>query len=111
MTRRRFHPRTYRAILDRQDRKCAGCGADIIQFGVVHFDHIVPVALGGEDEPDNLQALCIPCHKAKTTKPIDGDMARIAKAARIREKLSGRRLSKRKREAAKIMGFETENRK
>lgn len=29
-------------------------------------DHITPAALGGTNDPDNLQALCANCHRAKT---------------------------------------------
>ena len=29
-------------------------------------DHIVPKALGGSDDMDNLQTLCRACHKQKT---------------------------------------------
>ncbi len=32
------------------------------------IDHIVEVAEGGSDELDNLQALCICCHRVKTTR-------------------------------------------
>lgn len=31
-------------------------------------DHRVPKAAGGTDEPDNLQAACSRCHKAKTAQ-------------------------------------------
>jgi len=31
-------------------------------------DHITPKAKGGTDDPDNLQAICIPCHAAKTAR-------------------------------------------
>lgn len=30
-------------------------------------DHVQPLAEGGQDVPGNLQRLCQPCHKAKTT--------------------------------------------
>ncbi len=33
-----------------------------------HIDHVISVAEGGELEPENLQTLCVPCHKAKTAK-------------------------------------------
>lgn len=31
-------------------------------------DHITPLAQGGTDEWENLQALCVDCHKRKTAK-------------------------------------------
>ena len=33
-----------------------------------HVDHVVPKAQGGTDEPENLQALCVRCHQAKTAR-------------------------------------------
>lgn len=35
-----------------------------------HMDHIVEHAEGGNLEPENLQTLCVPCHKAKTKKYV-----------------------------------------
>jgi 5-methylcytosine-specific restriction protein A len=32
----------------------------------LEVDHIVNRARGGLDDEENLQALCIPCHKQKT---------------------------------------------
>ena len=32
----------------------------------MHIDHITPLAAGGDNEPDNLQALCKKCHFVKT---------------------------------------------
>jgi 5-methylcytosine-specific restriction protein A len=29
-------------------------------------DHVVPLAIGGPDTDDNLQALCIDCHRRKS---------------------------------------------
>lgn len=43
--------------------KCAICGAD-----ATRVDHIIPVANGGSDHPDNIQYLCKACDKEKTRK-------------------------------------------
>jgi len=32
----------------------------------MHIDHIIPLAAGGDNEPDNLQALCKKCHFVRT---------------------------------------------
>ena len=32
----------------------------------MHIDHILPLAAGSDNEPDNLQALCKKCHFVKT---------------------------------------------
>jgi 5-methylcytosine-specific restriction protein A len=34
----------------------------------LELDHIVNVAQGGTDDEKNLQSLCVPCHKKKTSK-------------------------------------------
>ena len=31
-------------------------------------DHIIPLDEGGRDSPDNIQRLCVPCHKEKTAE-------------------------------------------
>ena len=32
------------------------------------LDHVMPLCKGGSDTPDNRQALCASCHKAKTAE-------------------------------------------
>ena len=39
------------------------------------FDHAVPIANGGQDNADNIQALTVECHKAKTAE-VSADTAR-----------------------------------
>lgn len=50
----------------RQDHPlCEKCGVSLSQ----EVDHIVPLSKGGAKyDHDNLQALCKPCHTAKTLK-------------------------------------------
>ena len=52
------------AILERDGWKCRGCGAR----GRLEIDHIKSVRLARDRafDPDNLQALCGPCHTRKT---------------------------------------------
>lgn len=67
--RRRFHPRVLAQIIARQDGKCAACGSPLgTDPRQIEFDHIVGLAEGGEDSPDNLQALTKRCHRIKTTR-------------------------------------------
>ena len=33
----------------------------------IHIDHIVPLVVGGDNELDNMEALCRPCHSTHTT--------------------------------------------
>ncbi len=50
-------------VLFRQRYRCAMCGR-INRF--LEFDHIIPVALGGSSDVNNVQALCPECHRNKT---------------------------------------------
>lgn len=70
---------------------CADCDAQIdIGLSYWEADHRVPVALGGSNEPDNIEPRCQHCHKLKTTKK---DIPTIAKVTRTREKHQGIRRS------------------
>ena len=66
--RRRFPPKVYREILVKQGWKCACCGVPLGEVWKYHFDHILPLHLGGKDEPENLQALKRGHHAKKTHK-------------------------------------------
>ncbi len=83
---------------------CANCGVRLMdgrtreKLAAFQIDHILPIALAGTNEDDNLQALCIPCHKIKSAQ----DIKRIRKAARIRQRIDGQR---RKRKAILNGGF------
>lgn len=44
----------------RDEHRCVLCGK--MAFTV---DHIIPLALGGLNTPQNMQALCRPCHTEK----------------------------------------------
>ena len=51
-------------IFKRDGKRCRHCGADgdDVRF---HIDHVIPIARGGTNEPDNLQVLCQPCNQRK----------------------------------------------
>lgn len=51
------------SILLRDKYTCQACRIVTLDLEV---DHIVNIARGGKDDDENLQALCVPCHKAKT---------------------------------------------
>lgn len=51
------------SILLRDKYTCQSCGTVTLDLEI---DHIVNIAQGGSDDDVNLQALCVPCHKAKT---------------------------------------------
>ncbi|WP_434744386.1 HNH endonuclease [Streptomyces sp. A-14] len=45
----------------RDQGRCRVCGST----SELQFDHIIPVAMGGSSEPENLQLLCGPCNRRK----------------------------------------------
>jgi 5-methylcytosine-specific restriction enzyme A len=58
-------------VLHRDRGICAHCGADVSDRlpGQPHrweADHVIPVEDGGLSALENLQTLCIPCHREKT---------------------------------------------
>lgn len=57
-------------LFQRQRGRCAYCRGCIKKK--FHVDHIIPLALGGSNGPENIQLLCPPCnHKKHTKHPID----------------------------------------
>ena len=53
-------------ILKRDGYLCQPCDRLGRPTQATEVDHIIPKAHDGEDDYDNLQAICTPCHKAKT---------------------------------------------
>ena len=52
-----------RTVKDRDGWRCQHCG----RRGRLEVDHVVPLEAGGDPwDPANCQALCGPCHSAKT---------------------------------------------
>ena len=53
-----------------QRRKCAICKANIAKE--FHVDHVIPLALRGDNTRCNIQLLCVPCNLSKrATHPVD----------------------------------------
>lgn len=54
-----------------QKGRCACCKS-ILSKKRVHLDHIMPLAMGGSNEDENIQLLCPTCNLSKSAKhPID----------------------------------------
>ena len=51
---------TKRAVIIRQNNKCALCHKPLI--GSINYDHIKPVCEGGKSITANLRAICASCH-------------------------------------------------
>lgn len=68
-------------VLRRDDYACRYCG-ERAPGVVLTVDHIVPVALGGTDDPSNLGAACKDCNSGKTSSSPDaGTVARVSEDA------------------------------
>ena len=57
-------------ILRRDNYTCRYCGASAPDAKLT-VDHVIPVALGGGDEPNNLVTACAPCNAGKSSIPAD----------------------------------------
>ncbi|MCV7359182.1 HNH endonuclease [Mycolicibacterium fluoranthenivorans] len=55
-------------ILTRDGEACRKCGRRAPEVEL-QIDHIIPVALGGSDDPSNLQTLCRDCNAGKASMP------------------------------------------
>lgn len=51
-----------RFVFRRDGGRCQQCGSQEL----LQFDHVIPVALGGSSEPENLQLLCASCNREKS---------------------------------------------
>lgn len=48
---------------------CAGC-SESFPPDAVEIDHVLPLSHGGEDTAQNLQILCVPCHRDKSRREV-----------------------------------------
>lgn len=67
-TRRPISVRLRYSVLKRDHEQCVKCGASPKKDRLVtlEIDHIIPVAEGGTNDPENLQTLCWSCNSGKT---------------------------------------------
>jgi hypothetical protein len=70
-------------ILRRDNHACRYCGA-AAPGTVLVVDHVVPVALGGSDEPSNLATACDPCNSGKSATPLDAPVVADVEADALR---------------------------
>lgn len=72
-------------ILRRDNHTCRYCGRSAPEVELT-VDHVIPVALGGDDEPSNLVTACRDCNSGKSSSAPDQeiveDVARYAVALR-----------------------------
>jgi hypothetical protein len=60
-------------VLKRDGNKCRYCGAEA-EDSPLQIDHVVPKALGGQDESSNLVAACRDCNAGKSSVPADAPL-------------------------------------
>jgi len=60
------------AVLRRDGFRCAYCGQGEGDGVKLHIDHLVPVALGGKNEIDNLVTACQHCNLGKSAQDLIG---------------------------------------
>jgi len=88
-TRRQFFSTSLRLnLFMKRKGTCTICYQKIDAGKAWDIDHIIPLALGGTNEPENLQILCKPCHQSKTSQ---ADIPRIAKTKRLKARHLGAR--------------------
>ena len=99
--RREFPARVKVAAYERSGGFCEACSCRL-QIGRIHYDHVLPDALGGEPTFENCAVLCHACHAVKTT---DEDVPRIAKMKRQRAAHLGAKTSKRPMPGSRASGL------
>lgn len=62
-------------ILKRDNGLCVPCRKEGRLTVATEVDHVIGRAQGGSDTDGNLQAICTPCHKAKTQREAHGGIA------------------------------------
>ena len=73
--------RTRFEVLRRDNYTCRYCGASAPEVQIT-VDHVVPVALGGSDDPTNLACACWACNSGKaSTKPDEQTVADVSEDA------------------------------
>lgn len=86
-------------ILRRDDFRCRYCGLKA-EAAELRVDHVIPVALGGSDEPANLVTACEPCNTGKSSVPagaplVEGVAADALRWARAMEQVAEIRAAER----------------
>jgi hypothetical protein len=76
--------RTRFEIFKRDGFRCIYCGATPMQ-SVLHVDHVLALANGGTDDPDNLVTACAGCNLGKAAVPLEKQRFAPQDPERIRD--------------------------
>jgi hypothetical protein len=88
-------------ILRRDNHACRYCGSMAPDVALT-VDHVMPVALGGSDDPSNLVAACKDCNAGKSSTAPDGPLVGDVKAVDLQWSAAIKRVAKaRERQRAK----------
>lgn len=82
--RKSVSTRTRFEIFKRDGFRCAYCGCTPID-GVLHVDHIKPVADGGGHEDENLITACDKCNMGKSDVPLEDKRFKVGDPLRAAE--------------------------
>lgn len=102
--RRKLSTRDRLAVFERAGGICVLCSRKIAAGERWIAEHIRALGLGGEDAPDNMAPAHEACARAKTNGR-DGDLARIAKAKRVKAKHIGAHRSARPMPGSRASGW------
>ena len=73
--------RTRFEVLRRDNHACRYCGRTAPEVKLT-LDHVLPVSLGGTDDPDNLVAACHDCNSGKaSSSPDEALVAQVSEGA------------------------------
>ena len=75
--------RTRYEVLRRDNHTCRYCGGTAPEV-VLTVDHVVPVSLGGSDDPSNLVAACKDCNAGKASSHPDAPLVADVEADALR---------------------------
>ena len=81
-------------ILRRDGFRCTYCGSSPAE-GELQVDHVIPAALGGTDDPQNLTTSCEPCNSGKSATPADAEMVAAVDIAIASELAARQRIAER----------------
>lgn len=104
--------RTRYEVLKRDNHTCRYCGASAPGARLT-VDHVLPVTLGGTDNPDNLVAACVDCNAGKASTHPGAEALEDVRAADMKwagaiRRVASQRARQRKKVDAYLGAFNAE---